>query len=139
MVQAPFLNLYFSVMGMLEGLSFQQIYEKTRASFHRAVRASGADLFICPRMCGMCGMCGPRVWTTMMAFRGSLMVRHARRHTTADTRCPPLLMAVGALVVSVDAGAAAQLALRTASSAALPCGHRQRWMADHTLSAQSLS
>ena len=34
--QAPFLNLYFSIMGMLEGLSLQQIYEKTRASFHRA-------------------------------------------------------------------------------------------------------
>ena len=34
--QAPFLNLYFSVMGLLEGLSLHQIYEKTRASFHRA-------------------------------------------------------------------------------------------------------
>jgi len=34
--QAPFLNLYFSFMGMLEGLTLQQIYEKTRASFHRA-------------------------------------------------------------------------------------------------------
>ena len=34
--QAPFLNLYFAVMGALEGLSFSQIVEKTRASFHRA-------------------------------------------------------------------------------------------------------
>ena len=34
--QAPFLNLYFSVMGVLEGLTLGQIYEKTRASFHRA-------------------------------------------------------------------------------------------------------
>ena len=33
--QAPFLNLYFAVMGALEGLSPSQIAEKTRASFHR--------------------------------------------------------------------------------------------------------
>lgn len=34
--QAPFLNLYFAVMGALEGLSVIEIYEKTKASFHRA-------------------------------------------------------------------------------------------------------
>ena len=34
--QAPFLNLYFGVMGALEGLSASEIYEKTKASFHRA-------------------------------------------------------------------------------------------------------
>jgi len=34
--QAPFLNLYFAVMGALEGLSVSEILEKTRASFHRA-------------------------------------------------------------------------------------------------------
>ena len=34
--QAPFLNLYFAVMGFLEGLTLSEIYEKTKASFHRA-------------------------------------------------------------------------------------------------------
>ena len=34
--QAPFLNLYFAVMGALEGLSPYEIIEKTKASFHRA-------------------------------------------------------------------------------------------------------
>jgi len=34
--QAPFLNLYFAITGALEGLTFSQILEKTRASFHRA-------------------------------------------------------------------------------------------------------
>ena len=34
--QAPFLNLYFAVMGALEGLSPMEIVEKTKASFHRA-------------------------------------------------------------------------------------------------------
>ena len=36
MFQAPFLNLYFAVMGALEGLPLSEIYDKTKASFHRA-------------------------------------------------------------------------------------------------------
>ena len=34
--QAPFLTLYFGVMGALEGLSPRRIYEKTKESFHQA-------------------------------------------------------------------------------------------------------
>jgi len=34
--QAPYLNLYFASISSLEGLSGQEILEKTRASFHRA-------------------------------------------------------------------------------------------------------
>ena len=34
--QAPFLNLYFATMGLLEGLAPSEIYKKTKDSFHRA-------------------------------------------------------------------------------------------------------
>ena len=34
--QAPFLNLYFMTMGALEGRGPYEIYEKTKAAFHRA-------------------------------------------------------------------------------------------------------
>lgn len=34
--QAPFLTLYFGVMGLLEGKSAEQIYRKTKDSFHQA-------------------------------------------------------------------------------------------------------
>ena len=34
--QAPFLTLYFGVMGLLEGQSFEKTYEKTKESFHQA-------------------------------------------------------------------------------------------------------
>lgn len=34
--QAPFLNLYFATMGLLEGRGPTEIYEKTKAAFHRA-------------------------------------------------------------------------------------------------------
>ena len=34
--QAPFLNLYFATMGLLEGLWPSEIFEKTKAAFHRA-------------------------------------------------------------------------------------------------------
>ena len=34
--QAPFLNLYFVVMGLLEGRSAQQILDKAKAAFHKA-------------------------------------------------------------------------------------------------------
>ena len=34
--QAPFLNLYFATMGLLEGRPPQEILEKTKAAFHRA-------------------------------------------------------------------------------------------------------
>ena len=34
--QAPFLTLYFGVMGLLEGLSFEKTFEKTKESFHQA-------------------------------------------------------------------------------------------------------
>ena len=39
--QAPYLNLYFASISSLEGLSGQEILEKTRASFHRGVCARG--------------------------------------------------------------------------------------------------
>lgn len=34
--QAPFLTLYFGVMGLLEGQTFAKTFEKTKESFHRA-------------------------------------------------------------------------------------------------------
>ena len=52
--QAPFLTLYFGVMGLLEGQTFAKTFEKTKESFHRAWalslfgRQSSVNLFYVP-------------------------------------------------------------------------------------------
>ena len=99
--QAPFLNLYFSCIGALEGLQPSEIVEKTKASFHRVWALSflvwtpvqAVNLYFVPIAFQPTVVAAVNVgWKTILSLLNHYHVRHprtdTRTHEHASTRGP---------------------------------------------------
>ena len=145
--QAPYLNLYFASISSLEGLSGQEILEKTRASFHRGVCARGparGEDARCVRgvvhgACCVRARARARVhWVGCQAPRLShrvWMLTAVRVHASACV----CARSMGALVHGVDASAGDQLVLCAVALPARDCRRCQRWVGHPSFTAQPLS
>ena len=128
--QAPFLNLYFAVMGALEGLSLSEILEKTRASFHRAWALSflvwtpvqAINLYFVPVPFQPTVVAGVNVgWTTILSLLNHYHDYGSPRTELEQRRSNPK---------AAQAAAAAAANEKRAVGSLLSMEHAHAWAAD---------